>query len=74
MSRRNFLKASARDSMTLSVWGRNLDDEMDQLAPGPGVGYIFNLGAAGADGSRTRTRPRGFAGRKQVGATFTYRF
>ena len=65
---------SASDSMTISLWGRNLDDDMDQLAPGPGVGYIFNLGQAGPNGGRDRARPRGFAGRKQVGATFSYRF
>ena len=65
---------SANDSMTVSVWGRNLDDTMDQLNPGPGVGYIYNLGAAGPDGVRDRDRPRAFTGRKQVGATFAYRF
>ena len=65
---------SASDNVTLSVWGRNLDDEMDQIAPGPGVGYIFNLGQPGPNGGRDRARPRGFTGRQQVGATFTYRF
>ncbi len=65
---------SASDKMTVSVWGRNLDDTMDQLNPGPGVGYIYNLGAPGPDGVRDRDRPRAFTGRKQVGATFAYRF
>jgi hypothetical protein len=39
-----------------------------------GDGYVFNLGVAGPDGGRDRARPRGFAGRKQVGATFSYNF
>jgi iron complex outermembrane receptor protein len=65
---------SPSNTMTVSVWGRNLDDTMDQLNPGPGVGYIFNLGAGDPGDVRDRDRPRGFAGRKQVGATFAYRF
>jgi iron complex outermembrane receptor protein len=65
---------SADDKLSFSVWSRNLNDEMDQLNPGPGVGYIFNLGQAGPNGGRDRTRPRGFAGRNVSGATATYRF
>jgi hypothetical protein len=65
---------SASDKLGISLWVRNLNDEMDQLNPGPGVGYIFNLGPAGPDGNRDRARPRGFAGRQVSGATLTYRF
>jgi iron complex outermembrane receptor protein len=65
---------SASDKLGISLWVRNLNDEMDQLNPGPGVGYIFNLGQAGANGGRDRARPRGFTGRQVSGATLTYRF
>ena len=65
---------SADERLNLAIWGRNLDDDADFVNPGPGVGYIFNLGQAGADGSRTRSRPVGHTGRKVVGATVTYRF
>ncbi|MGI9271228.1 MAG: TonB-dependent receptor [Woeseiaceae bacterium] len=65
---------SADDKMSFSIWGKNLDNDADILAPGPGVGYIFNQGQAGPDGSLERDRPRGFAGRKVTGATFSYRF
>jgi len=65
---------SASNKLGISLWVRNLNDEMDQLNPGPGVGYIFNLGPAGPDGNRDRARPRGFAGRQVSGATLTYRF
>ena len=66
--------ASADNKLGISLWVRNLNDEMDQLNPGPGVGYIFNLGQAGPNGGRDRARPRGFAGRQVSGATLTYRF
>ena len=65
---------SASDKLGVSLWIRNLNDEMDQLNPGPGVGYIFNLGPAGPEGGRDRARPRGFTGRQVSGATLTYRF
>jgi iron complex outermembrane receptor protein len=65
---------SASDNLGISLWVRNLNDEMDQLNPGPGVGYIFNLGQPGPEGGRDRARPRGFAGRQVAGATLTYRF
>ena len=65
---------SADNKLGISLWVRNLNDEMDQLNPGPGVGYIFNLGQAGPEGGRDRDRPRGFAGRQVSGATLTYRF
>jgi iron complex outermembrane receptor protein len=61
---------SAEDRFTVAVWGKNLDDEQDFLAPGPGVGYIFNKGS---DGVAT-SRPVGHTGRRVVGATFTYRY
>lgn len=65
---------SASDKLGIALWVRNLNDEMDQLNPGPGVGYIFNLGVAGPDGGRDRARPRGFTGRQTGGVTLTYRF
>jgi len=65
---------SASQNLDISLWVRNLNDEMDPLNPGPGVGYIFNLGQAGPEGGRDRTRPRGFTGRQVSGATLTYRF
>ena len=65
---------AANNKLGISLWVRNLNDEMDQLNPGPGVGYIFNLGQAGPNGGRDRARPRGFAGRQVSGATLTYRF
>ena len=65
---------SASDKLGISLWVRNLNDEMDQLNPGPGVGYIYNLGQPGPNGGRDRDRPRGFAGRQVSGATLTYRF
>ena len=65
---------SSNDKLGISLWVRNLNDDMDQLNPGPGVGYIFNLGAVGPNGGRDRDRPRGFAGRQVSGATLTYRF
>jgi len=65
---------SSSEKLTLEVWGKNLDDEADFLAPGPGIGYIFNLGEAGPDGTRERSRPVGHTGRRVVGATATFRF
>jgi iron complex outermembrane receptor protein len=65
---------AADNKLGISLWVRNLDGDMDQLNPGPGVGYIFNLGEAGPDGVRDRDRPRGFTGRQVSGATLTYRF
>ena len=65
---------SSSENLTVAIWGKNLDDEADFLAPGPGIGYIFNLGEAGPDGSRERSRPVGHTGRRVVGATATYRF
>jgi len=65
---------SASDKLGISLWVRNLNDDMDQLNPGPGVGYIFNLGQGTANGGPDRARPRGFAGRQVSGATLTYRF
>ena len=65
---------SATDKLGISLWVRNLNGDMDQLNPGPGVGYIYNLGAPGPNGGRDRDRPRGFTGRQVGGATLTYRF
>jgi iron complex outermembrane receptor protein len=65
---------SASDNIKISIWGKNLDDDFDFLAPGPGIGYIFTQGQAGPDGTLERSRPVGLTGRKVVGGTFTYRF
>ena len=65
---------SADDSLVVALWGRNLDNEARPLSPGPGTGYIFNLGQAGPEGERERSQPIGHTGRRAVGATVTYRF
>ncbi len=67
---------SASQKLNIAIWGRNLDNSEDILAPGPGVGYIFNRGTAipGGDAPADRARPRGFSGRRQVGATLSYNF
>jgi iron complex outermembrane receptor protein len=67
---------SSNQKLNIAIWGRNLDNDADILAPGPGVGYIFNRGTAipGGNVPPDRARPRGFAGRRQVGATLSYNF
>jgi iron complex outermembrane receptor protein len=65
---------SADERLNLALWGRNLDDDADFLAPGPGTPWLFNKGQAGADGTRETSRPVGHTGRRVIGATVTYRF
>ena len=70
----NLSWTSASDNLTVSLWGRNLDDEPDYINYGPGIGFIFNLGQPGALGNRVRSRPSGTTGRAQAGVTASFRF
>ena len=65
---------SADENLSVALWGRNLDNKAQPISPGPGIGYIFNLGQAGPEGERERSRPVGHTGRKSIGATVSYRF
>ncbi len=65
---------NASESTRVSLWGRNLDDNPDYINTGPGIGFIFNLGAPGVDGCRVRARPVGSTGRAQMGVTASFRF
>ena len=70
----NLAWTNAADNLTVSLWGRNLDDDPDYINTGPGIGFIFNRGQPGVLGNRVRSRPVGTTGRKQVGLTANYRF
>ena len=66
---------NADDDISVSLWGRNLDDEPDYINTGPGIGFIFNRGAPNADGSLgVRQRPVGLTGRRQVGVSASFNF
>jgi outer membrane receptor protein involved in Fe transport len=66
---------NADDDISISLWGRNLDNDPDYINTGPGIGFIFNRGAAGADGSQgVRQRPTGRTGRKQIGVSASFDF
>lgn len=68
---------NADDDISVSLWGRNLDDEVDYINTGPGIGFIFNRGAPnpGSDApSGVRQRPVGRTGRKQVGVSASFSF
>ena len=66
--------ANADDDIRVNFWGRHLDDTPDYINTGPGIGFIFNLGAPGLDGCRVRARPVGSTGRAQMGVTASFRF
>lgn len=70
----NLSWTNAAENLTVSLWGRNLDDDPDFINRGPGIGFIFNNGQPGANGEVVRSRPVGVTGRKQVGVTASYSF
>lgn len=70
----NLTWTSADDNMSLELWGKNLDNNPDYINFGPGIGSIFNRGAAGPLGNRVRARPVGTTGRRQFGVTARYNF
>ncbi len=66
--------ANADDDISVSLWGRNLDNDPDytlMTAPFP---FAFNRGAPGVGGCRVVQRPVGQTGRKQIGLTASFRF
>ena len=66
---------NADDDISISLWGRNLDNDPDYINTGPGIGFIFNRGAPNADGSNgVRQRPVGRTGRKQIGVSASFDF
>ncbi len=67
---------SASGGTEISLWGRNLDDDYDWINFGPGspfsyAGGVLPPGVAGAPGT---VRPRGVAGRRQIGLTARFLF
>ncbi len=71
----NLSWTNAADSMTISLWGRNLDDDPDYINTGPGIGFIFNRGVPGVGQTQgVRSRPVGTTGHKQAGITANFRF
>lgn len=72
----NISWTNAAEDITISLWGRNLDDDYDWINFGPGspfnyAGGVLPSGVTGAPGT---ARPRGYAGRKQVGITARFSF
>ena len=66
---------NADDDISVSLWGRNLDDEADFINFGPGIGFIFTRGVPGPGQAQgTRSRPVGRTGRKQIGIDASFRF
>ena len=66
---------SSDQNLSVSLWGRNLDNNQDFLNFGPGIGFIFNQGQSGELGlGGVRARPAGATGRRQIGATVRYNF
>ncbi len=65
---------NADDDLSISFWGRNLDDDPDFINFGPGIGFIFNKGQAGPDGGTVRSKPVGRTGRKQIGLSANFGF
>ena len=56
---------TAADGRTVvSLWGRNLTEDVDKVTFGPGLAAHFNGGAP----------PRGYRGRKQIGVDVSFRF
>ena len=67
---------SADENISVTLWGRNLDDDYDWINAGPGspfsyAGGVLQPGETGAPGT---VRPRGYAGRSQVGLTASFQF
>jgi len=65
---------SADDNLSLSVWGKNLDNEPDYINSGPGFGYVYLNGPSVNGSTPVRARPSGSTGRRLVGATATWNF
>jgi len=69
---------NADENITLELWGRNLDDDYDWINFGPGspANYARGILAPGvsAPPPAGTARPRGYAGRKQVGVTARFLF
>ena len=65
---------SADAKLSVSLWGRNLDNEADVTIAGPPIGFIYNRGQPGPLGETVVARPSGFTGRRQIGATVRYNF
>ena len=71
----NITWTNAADTISVSLWGRNLDNNPDYINTGPGIGFIFNRGPALADGRPgVRARPVGTTGRRQIGLTASFDF
>lgn len=66
--------ANANDDFSVSLWGRNLDDNPDYTLFGPPFPFAFTRGAPGVDGCTVVRRPVGQTGRKQIGLTASFRF
>lgn len=60
---------SPAENWSVSIWGRNLDNEPDYINYGPPFGYVF----LALDNGR-RARPVGKTGRRQIGATVSFDF
>jgi hypothetical protein len=68
---------NAADDISVSLWGRNLDDDPDYINTGPGIGFIFNRGAPNPGSAApigVRQRPVGTTGRKQFGVSASFGF
>nr|NIW23406.1 hypothetical protein [Gammaproteobacteria bacterium] len=68
---------NADEDLTIELWGRNLDDDYDWINSGPGSPFSYAAGILTADappGPPGTVRPRGYAGRKQVGITARFLF
>jgi len=65
---------SAEGNMSLSLWGRNLDDDPDYVNYGPPFGYVYLNGPGDPATEAVRARAVGSTGRRQIGATFRYNF
>ncbi len=70
----NLSWTNADEDLTISLWGRNLDDDPDFINSGPPIGFIFNRGQPGPLGFTTASRPVGYTGRRQVGVTASWSF
>ncbi len=67
---------SASGGTSLVLWGRNLDDDYDWINTGPGSPASYARGTVGAAGIAPAgtVRPRGYAGRSQVGVPARFLF
>jgi len=77
---------NAADNLSVSLWGRDMDDDPDYINTGPGIGFIFNKGAPhpnvnfppghddAGDPVQVRQRPVGKTGRAQYGLSASFSF